>query len=66
MTDSSAKFWGRSTSLLCISYTANVGLCEGEDTKVIESNRTIQHEYLIYLICLCINIIIKHILILAN
>lgn len=64
--DSPVKFWDRSTGLLCTSYTAHVELCEGEDNKVIESSGMIQHEYLIYLIYLCTNIIIKHIIILAN
>lgn len=49
MIDSSVKFWNRSTSLLCVSYKANVGLCEGEGTKVIEPDRIIQLGYFIYL-----------------
>lgn len=49
MTDSSVNFWNRSTSLLCTSYEANVRLCEGDNTKVIEPARITQLEYFIYL-----------------
>lgn len=42
MIDFSVKFWEKSTSLLCTSHIANVGLCDVEGAKVTEPNRTLR------------------------